>query len=251
MIKSYLINLDRDVKRLDFMLSNFRRLGIEVERFAAVDARSFPDAVYRQFMAERPRGGKPWLRGQMGCFLSHYAIWQKIAQGTDRFYAVFEDDVHIADGLSEVLAEVASIPDDIDLIRLDTSTNRIKLRRYNLQLNKRNLYKVGSTSWCTGGYIIHRRAAQRLLDLPVVHHQPVDVLMFNYEESVIAPSFLVLQCLPAVCVQDKHRADLVQLGSNIETEEPLYQPPSFRRLISSLYQFLYHTALGYRRVRFK
>src|SRR5688572_13693775 len=119
MIKSYLINLDKDTDRLAFMRENFSRLGLSFERFAAVDERSFSDAAYQQFMIERPRAGKLWLRGQMGCFLSHYNIWQKIAQGSDRYCAVFEDDVHIADDLGHLLSRTDSIPDAVDLIRLD------------------------------------------------------------------------------------------------------------------------------------
>lgn len=259
MIKSYLINLDKDPDRLAFMRANFQRLGLVFERFVAIDEKTFSDAAYQQFMAERPRKGKLWLRGQMGCFLSHYHIWQKIAQGSDRFCAVFEDDVHLANDLAQVLSVIDCIPDNVDLIRLDTSTNRIKLHRQpDVILNQRKLYRVKSTSWCTGGYIIHRRAAQRLLELPVSYHQPVDILLFNHEESVIAPTFQVLQCYPALCVQDKHLDGVVQFYSNIEIGDEIRQsltPQRFMQQLSNmpsyLYQCLYQSVSGYRRIRFK
>lgn len=258
MITSYLINLDKDKDRFAFMHANFSRLGLSFERFAAIDERTFSDNAYQQFMLERPRDGKLWLRGQMGCFLSHYHIWQKIAQGSDRFYAVFEDDVHVADDLGHLLSKTDSVPDAVDLIRLDTSTNRVKLRRQpDIVLSQRKLHRVQSTSWCTGGYIIHRRAAQRLLELPTRFHQPVDVLLFNQEESVIAPTFHVLQCYPALCVQDKHRNGAVQFGSNIEGDME-GESSSFQRLMEQLssipscaYQFFYHSISGYKRIRFK
>lgn len=259
MIKSYLINLDKDSDRLAFMRANFQRLGLVFERFAAIDEKTFSDAAYQQFMAERPRGGKLWLRGQMGCFLSHYHIWQKIVQGPDTFCAVFEDDVHLANDLGRALSAIDSIPDNVDLIRLDTSTSRIKLRRQpDVILDQRKLYRVESTSWCTGGYIIHRRAAQRLLELPISYHQPVDILLFNHEESAIAPRFRVLQCYPALCVQDKHLDGVVQFGSNIEIGDETRQSLTLHRLInllsnmpSYLYQCLYQSVSGYRRIRFK
>ena len=260
MIKSYLINLDKDTARLAFMHANFQRLGLKYERFAAIDQRTFSEAAYQQFMIDRPRGGKLWLRGQMGCFCSHYALWHTIAQGPDNYCAVFEDDVHIADDLVNLLGNMDSIPGDVDLIRLDTSTNRIKLSRQVVAvMGKRKLYRVESTSWCTGGYIIHRRAARRLLELPRVYHQPVDVLLFNYENSIIAPTFSVLQCYPALCVQDKHHQGTVQLGSNIEVNHHLDDRSlGFRYFINQLvasptnvYQFLSHSVLGYRRIRFK
>src|SRR6187549_1568147 len=114
MIKSYLINLEQDSERLAFFESNFNRLSIAFERISAVDGRKFPEQQYQDFMKERPRNNKTWLRGQMGCFLSHYTAWQKIAEGDSRFCAVFEDDIHISDDLKKVLSDDSWIPDEVD-----------------------------------------------------------------------------------------------------------------------------------------
>ena len=94
-MKSYLINLDRDVARLAHMCDVFGRFGIAYERLAATDGASLQDP------------GSAITRGEMGCLSSHRRVLEKIAGGADRYAAVFEDDIHIARALVTYLARVA------------------------------------------------------------------------------------------------------------------------------------------------
>lgn len=255
-MKIYVINLDQDTERLDFFTANFARLGIEFERIPAVDGRKFSEADYQAFMSQRPRNNKTWLRGQMGCFLSHYHAWQKIAADDERFCAVFEDDLHISDNLKKILADDSWIPDDVDLVRLDTSTNRVRLTNEpELSYARRKLYRVKSTSWCAGGYLLHRRAAQQLLALPTVAHEPADVILYNFEDSNIARKFHILQCNPALCTQDKHLASgKANFSSNIEFADN--QPSAWQLRLSkitphALIKALYRSLFGYKRIGFQ
>ncbi len=260
MMKSYLINLDKDSARLDFFKSNFDRLGIPFERISAIDGRTFSEDDYQQFMQSRPRNynrtqTKPWLRGQMGCFLSHYAVWKKIANGTESFCAVFEDDIHVSDTLNLVLQSDTWIPPEVDIIRLETSTNRVRLSsKPVLNYNNSNLYKVKSTTWCTGAYIINRKTAQRLLELSEKYHEPADVMLYHFKESVLANDLQILQFNPALCTQDKHLAQgKTNFSSNVELDTPTniniadslkkYSPTA---VLTAIYRSLY----GYRRISF-
>lgn len=259
-MKSYLINLDKDTERLNFFKANFDRLGIPFERISAVDGRTFSEQDYQAFMQTRPRDynriqTKNWLRGQMGCFLSHYHAWQKIAEGDEHYCAVFEDDIHISDDLKQILQTDTWIPQSIDIIRLETSTNRVRLTPQPiLSYKKRNLYGVKSTSWCAGAYIISRKTAQRLVNLPEAYHEPADVILYNLNESVIAKDLNILQFNPALCTQDKHLAEgKVKFSSNIEFDTAA-QPS----LTAKLRRFspgvvlvgIYRSLSGYRRISF-
>lgn len=260
-MKTYVINLDQDTARLAFLTASFNKLGIEFERVSAVDGRKFSDEAFQDFVRLRPRHRqksehKNWLRGQMGCFLSHYHAWQKIAAGDERFGTVFEDDLHVSDELQKILADDSWIPDDVDLIRLDTSTNRVRLSSTpDLTHLGRTVYGVKSTSWCTGGYIIHRRTAQALIDLEPSAHEPSDVLLYNFEHSSVAKNFRILQFQPALCTQDKHLASgKNQFASNIEF--PDNQPSAWQQKLSkvtpsALVKALYRSLCGYKRIGFQ
>lgn len=261
MIKTYLINLDKDSERLSFVTSNFKKLGVEFERISAVDGRTFSEQDFQAFSKPRPRrNNKVWMRGQMGCFLSHFAAWEKIAKGDQDFCAVFEDDIHLSDDLTQILNDGSWIPGDADVIRLETSTNRIRLSPQPLVTRAtRNFYGVKSTSWCTGGYLISRKAAQQLIDLPVQHHQPSDVILFNFEDSVIAKKLNILQCHPALCTQDKHTATQhLSFASNIElpVAGAVAGPSQFMEKLKRLSPALvvgglYRSLLGYKRIGFR
>jgi glycosyl transferase family 25 len=261
-MKSYLINLDKDTDRLKFFKENFDRLGMHFERISAIDGRTSSEEDYQHFMQERPRNhnrttNKKWLRGQMGCFLSHYTAWTKIAEGSNPFCAVFEDDIHVSDDLAKILNDDSWIPNNIDIIRLETSTNRIRLTGNPLlTYMARNLYGVKSTSWCAGAYIISRNTAQRLIALPAKYHEPADVMLYHFSESVIARELNILQFNPALCTQDKHlanSANSVNFASNIE-----FNTAGITNATNKLSKFspariataVYRSACGYRRIGF-
>ncbi|MES2673440.1 MAG: glycosyltransferase family 25 protein [Pseudomonadota bacterium] len=257
MIKSYLINLNKDDERLSFFTSNFKRLGMEFERISAVDGREFSEQDFRAFLEDRPRSNKKtWVRGQMGCFLSHHIAWTKIAQSNERFSAVFEDDVHVSEDLKSLLSDDNWIPNEIDIIRLETSTNRVRLTLQPLLIHaKRKIYGVKSTTWCTGGYILNRRAAQQLIELKPQHHQPSDVILFNFEDSIIAKKLNILQCYPALCTQDKHLATgNLEFSSNLELPEPV-APHLTTKLKqvnpTTILSGLYKSLQGYKRITFR
>jgi glycosyl transferase family 25 len=155
MIKSYLINLEKDKERLAFVTKEFEALGLYFERINAIDGRTFSDQDFQDFQVLRPRNNKPWLRGQMGCFLSHFHAWELVANGEDDYCAIFEDDIHFSQDLKLLLNDPKSIPITTDIIRLETSTNRVLLdTSLFITRGKRNAYKVQSTTWCAAGYIL-------------------------------------------------------------------------------------------------
>jgi glycosyl transferase family 25 len=204
-VKPYVINLDRNPERLQAFKARFDALGIPFERFPGVDGKAMSEKDFARFVSTRPRNGKPWGRGAMGCFLSHYTLWQKIAESNQEYSAIFEDDIHhVSDGLKEYLQTYFWLPRDCDILRLEPSTNRVLLSKEPVaEWRERRLFKVRSTSWCAGGYIISRDAAKRLAALPPAHHNTADNTLFCYEDSAIAAKLNTLQVVPALCIQDK------------------------------------------------
>jgi len=258
MVKSYIINLDRNADRMQAAAERMAQLKMDYERFSAVDGSKISDADFESFKQARPRGntGKSWNRGQMGCFLSHYALWEKAAASADPYTAIFEDDIHLSDSLPAFLADSSWIPAGFDVIRLETSTNRLLLSRAPVsQFHDRKVYGVHSTSWCAGGYIISRDCAKYLVGLPASMHDTADHFLFSFENPAVADKIKIAQVVPALCVQDKFfyaDAGHVKFKSQIiEDHEGSTVQARARYLFKrSPLTFLKKTLQGYKRIRY-
>lgn len=203
-IKSYVINMAKNPERMQSMRVRLEELGIDYERLDAVDGSKVSEEDFESFKRARPRNGKRWNRGQMGCFLSQYALWQKAAASPDAYTAIFEDDMHISDAIIHFLKDDSWIPPECDIVRLETSTNRLLLSKEPVATHHgRGIYKVNSTSWCAGGYILKKQCAQRLISVPESQHNTADHFLFCFEDPAMADKLNLAQVVPALCVQDK------------------------------------------------
>lgn len=210
MIKAFVLNLDRSPDRLESIAAQFKSIGTPFERVSGVDGKAASEEDFQKFASARQRDKNLWNRGRMGCFLSHYNAWTIAAHSPDPYTAVFEDDMHLSSALKDFLATDSWIPPECEIIRLETSTNRVWLGTEPLASRAgRVLKKVKSTTWCAGGYIISRDAARKLVALPESVHGSVDSFLFCFEESSVARSLHLSQIVPALCVQDKfNHADI-------------------------------------------
>lgn len=208
-MKAYLINLDRSPDRLLQMQSQFGRLGIAFERFAAVDAAAMSQDELANFA--RARTGimaSPWLPGEVGVFLSHFAIWRLVAEQDDRAAAIFEDDLNLAADLKPLLASSDWIPADADLVRLEA--NRKMLLRGGRRIGiapERRLFRAESGTWGAAAYIVTKDAAGRLVESDPALHRQADNFLFKPGLSPIARSLRRYQVVPAVCVQKQLVSD--------------------------------------------
>ena len=93
----YLINLPDHTERLERMRRIGKDLGIEWTVFPGIDARrGHPDL-------ERFDPDGILTLPEFGCFLSHRLIWETIAESEEPMAAVFEDDLHCAADLRELV----------------------------------------------------------------------------------------------------------------------------------------------------
>ena len=84
-MRAYVINLDKDSARLARVTRDCVAAAIPCERFPAIDGRSLdplPDHSTGSMMAQ----------GATGCFLSHRALWQRIAVLAEPAM-ILEDDI--------------------------------------------------------------------------------------------------------------------------------------------------------------
>jgi GR25 family glycosyltransferase involved in LPS biosynthesis len=118
---SYVINLARNTQRMDNSARQLDAAGLPWERIEAVNGWDLPEAeVARVYDASRNAsdGKQPLVPPEIGCYLSHIAAWERIAEGPDPGGFIFEDDFAADDTLGEKLALLSQPQDDWDMVKL-------------------------------------------------------------------------------------------------------------------------------------
>lgn len=176
----FMINLKRRPERRIKMELTLRELGIDYTYFEAIDGKKLSDDVLVEkgikFMPEYadPYHKRPMKMGEVGCFLSHYTIWQKMVEENLKEVLILEDDIkfepYFRERAEELMNEAREIG-DYDLIyfgrkRLQENEELIR--------ESRNFVKVSYTYW-TLGYAITLEGARKLLAAePLSKLLPVD-----------------------------------------------------------------------------
>lgn len=93
--KTFVINLDKDTDRLDFISKQFTDLGMEFERLPAVLGKTYDFS--KEYIPELclEKNGKLMNIGELGCALSHKRVWEKVVFEKLDFALVCEDDIRI------------------------------------------------------------------------------------------------------------------------------------------------------------
>lgn len=196
------------------MSTRLRELGIEPERFAAVDGSAIDDSRLHAFRAARPHNLHPWTKGEMGCFLSHHSLWALAAISPDPYTAIFEDDLCLADAMGDLLCSTDWIPPAADLVRFEASDDRVRLMRAERRkIAGRSVRRIAPSynkrfwAFGAGSYIISRKAALKVISVPADRHCNADLFLFNTGISPTAAELAAYQVYPATSVQYKRMVD--------------------------------------------
>lgn len=200
-ISNFYINLDRSEKRREHMEKQAGQCGLTLTRISAVEGSALPA---EQLLACQPLSSpkRRLTAGEIGCFLSHRVAWQRIVDGETEYGAVFEDDVLLSPDAGEFLRDDHWLPSNADLVKTETFMQKVMLEFLVSQTpNNRALAKLVYRHYGTGGYIVSRTCAARLLAATEVFHDPIDIAMFS-PKSVALRNMSILQLSPAICIQE-------------------------------------------------
>ena len=197
-----LINLDSRRDRLERFAARAQEVGLAFERLAACDGSLPRFAEEAARLPPTPIGEVIGPRA-LACLDSHRLAWAAIAEG-HAMGAVFEDDVLIADDMGAILAEDGWVPEDADIVRLETMLARVALgRRVSARVSGREVRRMRSIHMGNAGYVVTRRGAERLLEGTRPVFDTIDRMIFDFR-SPFSRGLVTYQMLPAPCVQAVH-----------------------------------------------
>jgi len=199
-IPVFIINLDRSPERLAKISQRLAGLGVNFARVPAIDGLYLSPSEQRKYQA-KSRDWTPLKPGEIGCFLSHRKCWEIIESSPYDFGCVLEDDAVVSDSFPDALYSAQHLPDDIDVLKLDTTFKRVWLDRHAVALDDLRVTRLRSGHYGAGAYIISKDCARSLLAKSNSFAIGVDVFLFDPLIGS-ARDLRVYQCLPAVCGHD-------------------------------------------------
>lgn len=186
-----LINLARRPDRLEFMRSQLDALGLRYERVDAIDG-------------EGQDGGPITLAftgAERACAMSHRSAWERFL-ATDESHCLFlEDDVILAPAVAAFLERFGGIPEDGDILRLETQLVRTRMAPPRASaLEGFATHRVYSVHTGCGAYILSRDFAARAVRDLTDFNAPLDYILFDPGwPDFYANTFH--QFRPALCIQ--------------------------------------------------
>jgi len=213
----YVVSLRSAVERRARCVEILGRLGISFEFFDAVEGAALSEAeigaVYDAGRNAREYK-RPLSRGEIGCFLSHYELWKRIAAGTDGGAVILEDDFEAGEGLAQLLREICAAPLENCMVKLFAQRLAGGPQVAVLSSGYR-LVMPDRVPGQTLGYTVDRAAAAALAALAVPFGRPVDMEIkhwwqFDVPVLVVQPTAL--------------RVNLAKTGSGIEAERKKTRP---------------------------
>lgn len=239
----YIISLRSAARRRAQCAETMQRLGLHFEFFDALEGASLPDdeiaLVYDA--GKNARVYKhPLSRPEMGCSLSHYALWQRIAAAAAGGAFLLEDDFQAEPGLLEVIN---------GLSRANLENCMIKLYAHRPAPGEpvgalprgHRLILPKHVPGLTLGYAIDRVAAARMAARLLPMGRPVDMDIKHWWEFDVP----VLVVEPNVL-----RVEKAQTGSTIDAARAETHAGALRRAWRNLrYQLAYNIGVVRHRSR--
>lgn len=190
-MKTYVINLERSVKRRHDMEQQLSRLGIPFEMVRAVDGRALDmhddarvDPVLSDVVQQRTGGS---AEGVAGCALSHAQVYRAVLESTDEYAVVLEDDAVLPSDFPQLVGSVTRAMQGNEVVLLHFAS------REGCRVRRQGALDVGSsrllaqpTNGCnltsSAAYVITRAACRSLATHAVpVRTYPDDWDLFRGE----------------------------------------------------------------------
>ncbi|MDY0872570.1 glycosyltransferase family 25 protein [Dongia rigui] len=144
-------------------------------RFFSAYSKLHPHLVYDETEALLAHG-RPLRPGELGCYSSHYAIWEQLVADDDADqYVVLEDDVIVDWEYLKKIIDADLSPMKIDYLRLYYKYPVRQIVLMNAFVDRsRSLVELSDFAYGTQGYLITKAAAVRLLMHCRVVRRPID-----------------------------------------------------------------------------
>lgn len=146
MFETFLINLDKDQERLDFMSNQLFNSGIFFGRISAIYGKEYKGEEYDEKLAIK-LNGFPLMKSEVGCALSHKRCYEKFLESDLKYCLILEDDVLLGNNFKDLIEKEISKNEDYFLKHKEYNWEYLQLDYWDPEIfwKKRWLTQVRNT----------------------------------------------------------------------------------------------------------
>ncbi len=176
----FIINRAKDTARRKVMSERLDLLGLNYQFFEAVDGHSFDVHSVPEYDGKRRRQyfGRDLTAGEVGCLLSHRAVYKMMVNENINRALILEDDTIFQPNFPQVLTAILEEDIQWDILRFLNASKILKSpHRLQRSLSTgHNLYSVQATPGGAFAYMLTKHAAERLLEHTKKNWLPIDMM---------------------------------------------------------------------------
>jgi glycosyl transferase, family 25 len=166
MINAYVINMDKDISRMNSVDKLLKNIDIPYERFSGINGKEFVKNENNVSSFSNIIDFNKLSPSEVGCFLSHYTLWKRILKNNsqnDNVTIIFEDDIttYGSSNIKEMIVNATEkLKGKYDILYLGKCLDRCS--KYE-KTEVPNVYKTFFAS-CNHAYIISKKGIMKILD---------------------------------------------------------------------------------------
>lgn len=248
-ISVFVINLSRDQDRRTHMENLLKSINIQAEFVSAVNGKALTLEEKRAYDPKKTLRfyGVAMLDNELGCYLSHYRIYEKMVKEKLPYALVFEDDIDIQPTLPSIVNElVADKHAPWLVVRLHSMRPKLveaKTKKFKGKIIKAlqhgALIQLNTHALGAGAYLISQAGAQRMLEYGAKIFMPIDQTMDRFWENGITP--FIVRPFPVTQLPAFHSSIGDRSGDRNKGETfSQYCSRRCQRLIDSLKKRIYY-----------
>ena len=198
MIDIFIINLKGSNIRRANISKQLSSLKLDFNIFEAIDGRTSPSHPllerYNDDLSQTYRA-KTLSAGQLGCYASHYLLWQKCAEINQPVIVIEDDALLFKEEILNFIKDIPELPENVECIRLFNNKRR-KFSSYSIfECCSTSIHKFTKGHMSATGYFLTPSGAKKLLNNSNEWYMAVDIYMDRFWKHGVECYGTAVPCL--------------------------------------------------------
>ncbi|HAT8530563.1 glycosyltransferase family 25 protein [Vibrio vulnificus] len=184
-MRTFVISLENAIERRSHIEAQFTEIGHRFEFFDAVDGRKDKHPLFCKYNVQKRLHikGYEMTRGELGCFASHYLLWEKCIELNEAII-IIEDDAQLEDSFKELIAGIQEL-EPYGYVRLFVNGRKRPFVKIGLY-KEYDIVEYQRGPGATRAYFITPEAAQKFINSAQEWLLPVDDYMDQFWLNKVA-----------------------------------------------------------------